>query len=224
MIGDLISAGTKLIGGVIGQNDQAKQMARNRKLQKEFAQRGIQWKVADAKAAGLHPLAALGAQTMSPSLQVGGSPLGESLASMGQDIGRAVAQGTPTAKRNAQFLAATQELQLERGALENQLLKAQINKLNAPGTGPGIRASGPTEVTVPEHMAKNALWKTGTVAGNKVLVPNDPVGIDEVLGHLLLSAQALPSQFLKDVRRHYKVKKIPPKKGGSSWWPEIEWR
>ena len=36
--------------------------------QKEFAQNGIRWKVEDAKAAGIHPLFALGAQgaTFSP--------------------------------------------------------------------------------------------------------------------------------------------------------------
>ena len=32
---------------------------------KQFAKRGIQWRVHDAKKAGLHPLAALGAQTTS---------------------------------------------------------------------------------------------------------------------------------------------------------------
>lgn len=36
--------------------------AQNRALQKEFAQNSIQWKVNDAKQAGLHPLAAIGAQ------------------------------------------------------------------------------------------------------------------------------------------------------------------
>ena len=47
--------------------------AKNAALQREFAQSGIQWKVADAKKAGLHPLAALGAQTASasPSYQAG---------------------------------------------------------------------------------------------------------------------------------------------------------
>ena len=46
---------------------------RNYEMQKEFAQHGIQWKAADAKEAGLHPLAALGAQTSaaSPSYAAG---------------------------------------------------------------------------------------------------------------------------------------------------------
>lgn len=38
------------------------QAQRNEDLQREFAQMGIRWRVEDAKAAGLHPLYALGAQ------------------------------------------------------------------------------------------------------------------------------------------------------------------
>lgn len=47
--------------------------AQNYAMQKEFAQHGIQWKAADARLAGLHPLAALGAQTTaaSPSYAAG---------------------------------------------------------------------------------------------------------------------------------------------------------
>lgn len=226
MIGELISAGSKLIGGIVGQKAQDRQMAKNRALQKEFAQRGIQWKVADAKAAGLHPLAALGAQTSSPAVQVGGSPLGDSLASMGQDISRAVAQGTPVAKRNQQFVEATQALQLERGSLENQLLKAQINKLNMPGTGPGLR-TGPLEAgTVTRDMAKGdqkkGLWETRQVQGKNVLFPIDPVGFDEVLAQILLSAQAVPQMWWDAMKRHHKVKKVPRRSG--DWLPTIEWR
>ena len=47
---------------------------RNYDMQKEFAQMGIQWRVADAKAAGLHPLAALGAAPAHASpMRVGNS-------------------------------------------------------------------------------------------------------------------------------------------------------
>ncbi|UOF76958.1 minor capsid protein [Microviridae sp.] len=45
---------------------------KNYEAQKEFAQHGIQWKVEDSKAAGLHPLfgAGLGGASFSPSFQV----------------------------------------------------------------------------------------------------------------------------------------------------------
>ena len=58
-LGSAIGAVGSLIGGNIASNNANKQY----EMQKEFAQNGIRWKVADAKAAGIHPLAALGAQT-----------------------------------------------------------------------------------------------------------------------------------------------------------------
>jgi hypothetical protein len=48
------------------------QMSEQERSAKEFAKMGIRWKVNDAKAAGLHPLAALGAHTSSgPTFAVG---------------------------------------------------------------------------------------------------------------------------------------------------------
>lgn len=66
---------------------------RNDQLQKEFAQSGIRWKVADAKAAGVHPLAALGAQTISynPQMVAQEKPnIGPYMKSIGQNIDRAL--------------------------------------------------------------------------------------------------------------------------------------
>jgi hypothetical protein len=57
----------------------------NADLQREFAQHGISWKVADAARAGIHPLAALGVQTHSASpVHVGGQDYG--LTKAGQSI------------------------------------------------------------------------------------------------------------------------------------------
>lgn len=61
----------------------------NRKSQKKFAREGITWKVNDAKRAGIHPLAALGANTMSFSPQYIDSDLGAA----GQNIDRAIQAG-----------------------------------------------------------------------------------------------------------------------------------
>lgn len=60
-----IMAGANLVSGIYQQRE-AEQMA-NRQMheQRVFAQNGIQWKVADAVAAGVHPLFAMGA--MSPN-------------------------------------------------------------------------------------------------------------------------------------------------------------
>lgn len=111
---------------------------RNWEQQQEFAKSGLGWRVEDAKASGLHPLAALGAQLSGGSpVSVGSADLKldaptRDIGSMGQDLGRAVAaMGTADEKGDA-TAAKLQALQVERGELENSLLKTQIMKANQP--------------------------------------------------------------------------------------------
>lgn len=125
---------------------------RNIANQKEFAQQGIRWKVADATAAGLHPLAALGAQTSSFSNVVGGNyevPKSD-FGSMGQDIGRAIEAGSTQGERSdrmGQAIARTaQVFSLEKMNLENELLKSQIAKTNAQ-LGPALPGNWATMVS-----------------------------------------------------------------------------
>lgn len=59
------AAAADLLGDYM-QKESNEKIARNQEnLQREFAQHGIRWKVEDAKAAGLHPLYAIGASTPS---------------------------------------------------------------------------------------------------------------------------------------------------------------
>lgn len=89
------------------------------KNQKKVLKNQVQWRVADSVAAGLHPLAALG---MAPA-NVGGQWMGTDFGSMGQDIGRAVeAAASPMDKASSQMT----RLAVERGTLENELLRTQI--------------------------------------------------------------------------------------------------
>lgn len=99
MWGSIVGGIGSVVGGVLGLQSQKQSAANAEKLnqlnyehQKEFAQNGIRWKVADAKAAGLHPLAALGASTAqyTPATAIGDSPDWSFLADAGQSIGRAV--------------------------------------------------------------------------------------------------------------------------------------
>ena len=57
----MLDALGSVVSGLFGKSEADK----NIKYQKQFAQHGIRWKVEDAKAAGLHPLYALGANTHS---------------------------------------------------------------------------------------------------------------------------------------------------------------
>ena len=141
----VIGGAGALAGGAISANNQRKMAELNYKHQKEFAQNGIRWKVSDAKAAGIHPLYALGASTSSysPVSGYGGdNGIGEAAAQFGQGIGRAVEAGMTkeerqreNAKREMQetFDLALRQQELEAGRerisesrLRNKLLEQQI--------------------------------------------------------------------------------------------------
>lgn len=181
-LGPIVSAGATLLGGKLSAdaNNKAARLnaiaqanmadrerefnhavyldARDRdeRLQREFAQSGIQWRSADAKAAGIHPLAAMGAQTMSFSSNVGapqwnapkiapyaGSNMGSALASAGQDIGRAIGATRTEVQRIEAVNKSVQDLSLQRMGLENELLASQIRKINQPATPPAFPSSVP---------------------------------------------------------------------------------
>lgn len=149
MIGALIGAGASLIGGLFGKKSAKKQQAaaiaaqeaqsnREYARQKEFAREAIQWKVRDAKRAGVHPLYALGANTVSYAPQsVGGvgynDPLPGAIADAGQNIGRAIDSGLNSDQRIQHRLNM---LSVQRAELENTKLASEIALMSQPGTPP----------------------------------------------------------------------------------------
>lgn len=137
MLPALISAGANLIGGVLGRKSQEDANAANLKHQQEFAQQGVRWRVEDAKAAGVHPLAALGAQLhqFAPSV-VGDTSMPGALSAAGQDISRGIA-ATSTASERA-YSDSVKAMTLERMGLENRLLGAQIVQTQRAGLGPAF--------------------------------------------------------------------------------------
>lgn len=149
----IVGAAGKLAGGFMDRStanakirSDAALAEQNIKLQKEFATKGIQWKVDDAKAAGVHPLFALGASTQSFSpVSVGSSSSGnmsETLGGAGQDIGRAINATMSSTDRKSASGKAAEALALERGTLENDLLRTQIAsqaaKLTQAGGNPAM--------------------------------------------------------------------------------------
>lgn len=108
-------------------------MREQAQLQREFAQQGIQWRVADAKAAGIHPLYALGGAgaSYSPSAVSigtgGGSDIGADLARVGSGVSRAVAAVSSKEDRSdAAYQSQMRIMGLDRANLENRLLETQI--------------------------------------------------------------------------------------------------
>lgn len=139
MLGALISAGSSILGGILGNKSAKDAQKANLAAQREFAKNGIQYRVQDAKKAGIHPLYALGANTHSftPSF-VGSNSLAEGVAQAGQDIGRAVTAGMTSNEKNQ---ATMDRLTIQRAELENTKLASEIALMNQPGSGPNINQS-----------------------------------------------------------------------------------
>lgn len=159
-IGPAIAAGANIIGGIMSRDAQrdannanALAAERNIKLQKTFAEEGIRMRVKDARAAGIHPIYALGAQTSSFSpVSVGAIPetgLAAGLANSSQDLSRAF-NATRTQPERTEALAAT-KLQLEGLALDNDIKRATyasaVQRLQQ-NANPPIPTTGP--FVVPE--------------------------------------------------------------------------
>lgn len=146
MLAALGSLAGSVVSGLFGRS----QANKNIKLQKQFAQNQIQWKVADAKKAGIHPLAALGAPTHSFNPVQGGDWSG--LASAGQDLGRAMQSGSTQKERVDAFTRETQRLAIDKSRLENDILRTElasrVAKVKQAGTPPPVPDPN-AEVLVP---------------------------------------------------------------------------
>lgn len=140
-LGGLGSIAGGLFGG--GKNKAADLLGRQMDRQEIWMKNQMQWRVADAKKAGVHPLAAIGSNITAPStpgVSVGdsGSNIGESIGQMGQGIGRAVGA---LMSKDQKYETALRALQVERGELENAVLRKQLADLTAGPAYPETVAS-----------------------------------------------------------------------------------
>lgn len=168
-IGPAIAAGASIAGSLLGKgsadDDRAAQERISRssiELQRQFAQDGIQWRVADAKKAGIHPLYALGAQipTFSPSTYIpaGDNGAGAQLAEAGQYLGRAIDATRTQADRTQARLEA---LTIERGELENDLLRSRIAVLEQQRNPPMPAVTGSQVIPGQSDVDRLGLTVTG---------------------------------------------------------------
>lgn len=248
MLGSLITGAASLLGGVFNRNAQNKANAANAAaaenniaLQREFAQSGIQWKVADAKKAGIHPLYALGANTHSfapVSVGQSASPsFGNALAASGQDIGRAIhATQTPSGRTDT-ISSVAQGLQLENMKLQNQLLSSKIAQLNAT-PNPAMPTDG-TNYLVPGQAQSGAIKPKALEVAPGVGAGNQEGGAITDIGHAQTGTGLWPipskdvKERIEDVTpyewEHYFRNRIMPTFGhrlqapypappGKEWW------
>lgn len=146
-VGPLVAGLGSLMGmaGAADANRTSERMARDQmRLQREFAQKGIQWRVEDAKAAGLHPLAALGANPANYS------PVGlqqqNPMADMGQGAAGQIAHNREQARLRREH---EQNLTIERRRADSEsfanwaigqeaLASARAASAVATGTPPNV--------------------------------------------------------------------------------------
>lgn len=209
IIGKVLGTGLSWLTGKSAADEQAD-------LQKKFAKNAIQWKVDDAKKAGIHPLYALGANTTSYSPVSVGMP---DLGAMGQDIGGAIDRVSTAPEKASGAIAA---LALERAGLENDLLRAQIARarINVAGQVAGPVLAPRTD----QPLNENPSW----VVGNPELAQKAEDAYGEIGGGAIGLLGMFRDLGLNIGRRYYKpgpnyfnrraYKGIQPHSGaGESW-------
>lgn len=174
------------VGSFVDQLIGVDQAKRNEYHQKEFAKHGIRWKVADAKAAGLHPLAALGMQGASFSPVSVAGELGQA----GQGLDRAM-QATRTAPErtevaNAQLVHA--RLMNENMSLQNDLLRQRIGERQNAQVGPPFpEATSYPVVSGDVNMSR--LMSDSVPEGTVRRTPSEVVSTSPLGGHMEAGTQ-----------------------------------
>lgn len=182
----LVGGGASILGGLIGaeESEDNRHFAeetgrRNEALQREFARNGIQWRVADAKDAGLHPLFALGGAgaTYTPSAQTIGTDnhLGRGIAEAGQNVSRAML-ASQTADQRALHAAqlAALEAQAQRDLAHSQYY------LSLAARGPTNPPMANGEDVVTDAYGASVGPRTGSIDYRGTRIAASPIFADAI--------------------------------------------
>lgn len=217
LIGAGIGAGTDILGGQLAaaQNRQSQRFSAD--LQREFAQHGIQWRVEDAKRAGLHPLAALGMMPASASPMVIGDVAGEGIAKAGQSIGSAVSQSQDQKAltvANLRLLnSQSDKYDAEKASILFQLSEEKRKAMqSAPALG--IRQETPGNI-IPEGQVPNPPVDTG--AGYIEMKPAPILSGKEQYPHI--QAGQIPG--LSELKLHPRLNMLMPAGEGQESTTEL---
>lgn len=134
--GGLISAAANIFGGNSAAQAAKEASYLDFQRQKIFAQNAVQWRAEDAKAAGIHPLAALGmAGTQYTGFAGSPDPRGAGIAAAGNNIGKALANASlDTTKAQTELLRAqTQQVLVDTA---NAVQGHAATKYRVDGNGP----------------------------------------------------------------------------------------
>ena len=175
MLGNLFN----FVGGILDRRQQKKQFDRNFALQEEAFRSGIQTRVKDAAAAGIHPLYALGASSSVSPTFTSGSTMASGLGSMGKFIDDLVGR---------------------KG--KNRLEEAQIRKLDAEADRAEAEAEDVRSRRVRTIARENegprtvALDVWGKTAAPKALPPHTTMMMAPQLG--FVPGRATPAELMEE--------------------------
>lgn len=138
----IIGGGASLIGGMMSNRATRQANEANMDMQYDFARNGISWKVADAKRAGLHPLAALGASTAQAAPSFVAGDLGESVSRAGQQVGDLVARTASPEYKLVDLQAKAIQAATEKDFAQAQYWRSEAarsaNQAVSGGSIPGV--------------------------------------------------------------------------------------
>jgi hypothetical protein len=164
-------------------------------FQKTEATQGIQQKVADAKAAGINPLAALGASTFSPSpISTGVTAPQLDLGHLGQNIDDIVGKTADTKARSDALDLSLKQAQIDQIHAETAKTASDAARaLGAPGQSPhGTQATNPLFETYTDKggaqwtlLSKNASQAVMNSASLPMAIPLGAGLIGANVGHAL---------------------------------------
>lgn len=157
-LGDALGGLGSIIGSGINAGVQDKINKENMKMQKEFAQNGIQWRVQDAQKAGIHPAVALGAQTYQATPSSVAPDVGSGVAGAFKHFGSAIDSFIDDKEEERQ-------LALESAKLDNALKAQELEKAknaNNPNFFGGINPSA--------YIPNSATQIFDTAGGNKLIM------------------------------------------------------
>lgn len=170
-LGQLIGGGAALYGAFTSgkRADESRafsahQAQLDRDFQREFAQHGISWRVADAKRAGLHPLAVLGANVTSAQPSYVGADPGAAVRERG--IGKGI---------DAMLQMAVIEGQYWRGQVEKEralaMRDARVLGAGIENAGGGVRVYPPVKTYPLGSLPGHSLQKRPLRVDPRVNMP-----------------------------------------------------
>lgn len=181
-----VGAGIGALGGLAQSGINSLQASKDRELasqqynhQKEFAQNSIQWRVNDAKKAGIHPLYALGSQGISYAPSSFSSMPDTSLSDAGNAVGSAVASfaGQKQAKELHDLNKASMLEDIRGKQLANEMTKKELQRMGQAGTAASHSTLLQSELSgqsVPVTESGSSVKSSGLVGGIDVnaVLPN----------------------------------------------------